>query len=289
MNGNINLNLMYPTDLSVLYSQGIKNYIQFQAISFEDAKRRIAENRTNFQVKANISSAITLELGPELNLSDGHSWNSVSTLSGRSGASNDRAIWHNIGLAIDNLKDRIGETTILNVIQKMTSALSLGTIDPDIAVNEYQLIKGATIINPNTTLIYSNSEPRSLSLSYIMRPIDETEAKIIINIIDKFKQSSRGVSSDSGISFPNMWYIKTSSEPLNILLESGPEDVNDSSLDFGLPFACTNVGTNIATNYMYHNKYPNQISLNVQFTEIKPRYKRNESARPNNSIIFNVK
>lgn len=277
-------NLIYPTNLSILYTERIKNYIQFQSLSYENVKRTVSENTTNLSATPEISKAITLELGPELNLSDGHEWSAVSTISGRSrnGVNNTTAAM--VGAGLQKIISDVGEGAMLSIMDKIASIISLNSIDPNIASNEYNFSRGQTLINPNTTLIYSNTEPRGLNLSYIMRPIDENEAKIIIDIIDSFRQSSRGLSNTGGITFPNLWYIKTSSEPLNKLLESGPEDEADANKDYALPYACTKVGTNIATNYMYHNKYPNQITLDLGFMEIKPRYKRGSSdAQSNNS------
>lgn len=263
-----NISLTYPTNLSELYISGEKNYIQFQSISYNAAKKVQGENnKLSIEAKSSITNAITLELNDTINLSDGHNWSAVSLIDANSS---------NIGDISKNVGDRLATIIEVGIAQKLLNLVSVGSIDPNIIENEITFNQGKTLINPNTTLIYNNTEPKQLNLEYIMRPINETESVVITKIIEEFKEKSRASAAISGIYFPNVWYIKTSSDNLNRLLESGPYLDEDNNIsDKGIAFACTSVATNINTSFLYHNKFPNQITLGLSFIELKPRYKKN--------------
>lgn len=263
--------LVYPSNLNELYKSGSKNYIQFSPITFNNAKFITQNKKKSVESKPDMESAIILELGENLNISDNHSWAGGDTLGNLTWSGS----WDTMKQIASRIGREMGVMGAGNVASKVANFVG-SSIDANLIRNQYELSKGKTIINPNTTLVYNSTEPRSLSLLYIMRPIDENEAKVILSIVKKFKKFSRGtLGSDSmdGINFPNLWRLKTSSKVLNSYLESGEES---DGFDRSIPFACTTVGTNVSTDQMYHNEYPDQIDLSLSFVELRPRYRTEE-------------
>ncbi len=256
-------NLIYPINLSELYDGGAKNYVQFVAVSYNSAKHKSGATES-IETKPTNTDYITLELPEEINAPESHRWESGELYS-----------TSNVGSDLKNIFMNRGEGYLLEkslgAMNKVPSLLGAG-IDTSVAMNQYKYQNGRTIINPNTTLLYDGTGLRSISFKFDFQPMNETEAKTITQIISTFKSNSRAQADPTGLTFPNLWRIITSSDELNRMLEFGNETGNDE-YSGAIPFALEDINPTYDTSFLYHNKYSPNISLLLDFKEIRPRYR----------------
>jgi hypothetical protein len=259
--------LKYPANLNDLYGKDEINIIKFIPHSFENSR---FEN-FKYSTKSIPNGVVFLELSDSITIGDSHSWEAGDTFGGRSKNPNT---WQNsVSNHIDQVQDalqKIGYGVGFNIAGKALGMVGGQYLNDSTLQNTFVVGKGRTLVNPNTTLIYSSSGLRSLNLNFILKPEDEAEAKVITQIVNFFKYYSRGstdIDKIEGISFPYLWYISTSSDELNKLIESGEKESTS------ILFACNSVSPVIKTNVMYHNNYPHEIDLTLEFTEMLPRYR----------------
>lgn len=250
--------MRFPSNLQKLYGKTDVNLIKFAPISFKSAKMSISDSRTTFTAKPDMKNAVYMELPENMDISDSHSWEAGDTLGfGAMGATMDAM-------------ERIGKGATERATGKIAGLVSGSYLNEDVVKNQYQMNTGETVINPNTTLIFNSTGLRSLRIDFVLRPENEPEAREATEIVNFFKYYSRGSVTGKdygGIQFPYLWYIQTTSDELNALIESG--DAESESL----LFACDTVNPKIHTDVMYHEKYPHQIDLSLAFTEMRPRYR----------------
>ena len=95
-------------------------------------------------------------------------------------------------------------TGITNAISQALSSANFGSL----TVNDIFSSTTGQILNPNTEVLYKGPKMRNFSLNFKMAPKDDTEAKIIRNIIRPFKYAMRPQYGGKGGSETNASFVK---------------------------------------------------------------------------------
>lgn len=251
----------FPANLAQMYGDNLKNIIYFTPMEFNPQIERDSNFISNSFVT---KGSIALELPDEINFPDEHSYESGDSYIGFNGIS------------------EFGSRVWKNVVRKTldVSSTKLVGLDTSAGQRSLEFDSGRTWVNPHTLLVYSNSGIRDLTFNFTFRPQSLEESETLGNIIKSFQWHSRSTTQVSGLKFPHVWKIYTSSKHLNYLFDMQDGSVSNSENSSKkypyetpkIPFVCTSINPTFHTGLLYHNEYPSQIDILLTMSEIKPKY-----------------
>ena len=175
---------------------------------------------------------------------------------------------------------------IYNQIVAKTAGLLLGT---DLNADTVLARQGGTVLNPNAEMLFQGPALRDFTFKYRMIARNQDEGQMIRNII-------RFLKLGMAPKFRSSTYLK-SPDVFSLQYKRGrgkPSDSEEGILDTVNRFspgglALTSINTDYAPNSYwsaYSDSQPVEITMDLNFVELRPIYYNDQVLTPTNSVGF---